>query len=186
MTQTSSNNLLYFFILTFAIFANISALFFQFDYNELPCPLCLLQRFGFLAIGFGAFLNISRENSWKHDLIIVISSIYTLFVGSRQVFLHILPNDPGYGDPFLGLHFYTWSVIISFMFIILISISPFIKTILDLLKIEIKHNVFLSKMFRTILMIILLVNIVSTYLECGFGQCADNPTYYMKLQQNPS
>jgi disulfide bond formation protein DsbB len=168
------------------IFANIAALFFQFDYHELPCPLCLLQRFGFLAIGLGAFLNISRGNSWKYDLIIVISSIYTLLVGMRQVFLHILPNDLGYGDPFFGLHFYTWSVIISFIFIILIAIAPFINISLGCFKIEIKNNVFLSKIFKAILMIIILINIVSTYLECGFTQCADNPTYYIKLQRNPS
>ena len=29
----------------------------------------------------------------------------------RQIELHILPGDPGYGEPFLRLHLYTWAFI---------------------------------------------------------------------------
>lgn len=35
----------------------IAAFYFQFAIDELPCPLCLLQRFGLLAIGFGFYLT---------------------------------------------------------------------------------------------------------------------------------
>lgn len=34
----------------------IAAFYFQFAMDELPCPLCLLQRLGLLAIGFGFYL----------------------------------------------------------------------------------------------------------------------------------
>ncbi|AHB99270.1 hypothetical protein M973_07510 [Francisella orientalis LADL 07-285A] len=36
----------------------ISAFYFQFIMGEIPCPLCLLQRLGLLAIGFGFLLNM--------------------------------------------------------------------------------------------------------------------------------
>jgi disulfide bond formation protein DsbB len=106
--------IIYIAIAILCIVTNVVAFIFQFFYYELPCPLCLLQRFGFIAIGLGALLSIIYNPSWKYDMIIFISSIYTLMVGLRQVLLHILPHDLGYGNTFLGLHFYTWSAIISF------------------------------------------------------------------------
>jgi hypothetical protein len=30
----------------------------------------------------------------------------------RQVLLHVLPPDPGYGEPVPGLHLYTWSFLV--------------------------------------------------------------------------
>jgi hypothetical protein len=32
-------------------------------------------------------------------------------VSVRQIELHILPGDPGYGEPFLRLHLYTWAFV---------------------------------------------------------------------------
>jgi hypothetical protein len=32
-------------------------------------------------------------------------------VAARQIFLHILPGDAGFGSPVLGLHLYTWCFI---------------------------------------------------------------------------
>jgi disulfide bond formation protein DsbB len=87
-------NITYILIFIFCIIVNLIAFFFQLKYNELPCPiLCLLQRFGFIAIAFGAMLNILKGNSWKHDLIILLSSLYTFSVGVRQIMLHILPSS---------------------------------------------------------------------------------------------
>ncbi|WP_410520766.1 disulfide bond formation protein B [Candidatus Tisiphia endosymbiont of Dioctria rufipes] len=59
------------------IVTNVVAFIFQFFYYELPCPLCLLQRFGFIAIGLGALLSIIYNPSWKYDMIIFTSSVYT-------------------------------------------------------------------------------------------------------------
>ena len=36
----------------------ILAFAYQFALYELPCPLCLLQRVGFVAVGFGLGLNL--------------------------------------------------------------------------------------------------------------------------------
>ena len=32
-------------------------------------------------------------------------------MSTRQILLHILPVDKGYGEPILGLHLYTWALI---------------------------------------------------------------------------
>jgi disulfide bond formation protein DsbB len=177
-------NITYILIFVFCIIANLIAFFFQLKYNELPCPLCLLQRFGFIAVAFGAMLNILRGNSWKHDLIILLSSLYTFFVGVRQIMLHILPHDLGYGSSFLGLHFYTWSVISSFLFILALSLTHLTKLIVDSFFKDLHINFFLLKLIRPILIVIVLLNLISTYLECGFTQCPDNPTRYIELQKH--
>jgi disulfide bond formation protein DsbB len=64
-----------FIILIIAITANIIALFYQFAFHELPCPLCLLQRVGLFFIAFGAIMNIRYGNEFRYNLIIIISSM---------------------------------------------------------------------------------------------------------------
>src|SRR6202030_1496508 len=52
--------------------------------------------------------------------------IFASFVGAavsiRQILLHIVPPDAGYGPPVLGLHLYTWAFIV-FCCLILSSAS---------------------------------------------------------------
>ena len=169
-----------FIILSIAVGANIIALFYQFYFDELPCPLCLLQRVGLFFIAFGALMNLRLGKQFKYDFIIVISSLYSLTVAMRQVFLHIMPGDSGYGSKFLSLHFYTWNDIISFLFIILISISPMFKNVnleslLSKILLSIKK---ITNLFFVLFLTLLVINIILVYLECGFKQCPDNPVSY--------
>jgi disulfide bond formation protein DsbB len=169
-----------FAILSIVIAANILALFYQFAFHELPCPLCLLQRVGLFCIAFGAIMNLKHGKAFKYDFIIIISSVYGLIVAMRQVLLHIIPGDAGYGSKFLDLHFYTWNDIISFLFIILVSLSPMFKNInLNniLLHFSISTKLITKFLFLAFLML-LLINVISVYMECGFMQCPDNPIKY--------
>ena len=169
-----------FIILIIAITANIIALFYQFAFHELPCPLCLLQRVGLFFIAFGAIMNIRCGNEFRYNLIIIISSIYSLIVAMRQVLLHIVPGDPGYGSKFLNLHFYTWNDIVSFSFIILVSLTPIFKNIKfnSILSYFSISDKLLNRLLFLILLTMLLINVISVYLECGFMQCPDNPVEY--------
>ena len=164
----------------FAIIALLSAAFFtQFFYHELPCPLCLLQRIGFLGIGFGLLLNLSNGIKPVHYGISMLSALFTMIVSARQIFLHIAPGSGSYGPPLFGLHLYTWSFIVAagFMFfniLIVILSEPLsrlhchhTKTLLT-----IKHISFI------LLLGIAISNTITAGLECGFKQCPDNPTHY--------
>lgn len=165
----------YFIIAVLALVANLTAFAFQFFYHELPCPLCLMQRFGILAIGFGAVMTMLYGKKFKYDLLIVVSSVYTLAVALRQVLLHILPNDPGYGSLFLGLHFYTWSAILSFILIFVVFLSP-VAFISDKLLPRYFSNV--PNILRVMFIILSIANSISTCFECGISQCPENPTSY--------
>ena len=73
----------------------LSAFYIQFVMDEFPCPLCMLQRYGmFQGLGLG-----------------LIGALAGASVSVRQIALHIKPGDPGYGEPVLGLHLYTWAFI---------------------------------------------------------------------------
>lgn len=154
----------------------------QFIYNELPCPLCLLQRFGFMAIAFGFLLNFRFGFRPSHYSIILISSLYTAFVAMRQIALHVIPGTGSYGNAIFGLHLYTWSFVIS----MLVVISTTLLLGVDRQYLEKARK---SKLWEyvvhalfAILVFLTVANIVSTIFECGLTQCPDNPVNYELLQ----
>ena len=81
----------------------------QLYFGELPCPLCLMQRVGFVIIGFALVLNIRCGAHSAHYGWAILGGLVGMTVSLRQVFLHILPGDKGFGATFLELHFYTWA-----------------------------------------------------------------------------
>lgn len=155
------------------------AFYYQFMFSELPCPLCLLQRAGIILIGFGFLFNLCLGVKNLHYSFALIGCVLTGLIAARQVFLHILPGDAGYGSTFLGLHFYTWALIASILIIVAVAV------IAALPKSDSAQS--LGAMSLTVKIIIALfvlmitANLISTVFECGGGQCADNPTFYRLL-----
>jgi disulfide bond formation protein DsbB len=165
-----------------------TAFIFQFFMNELPCPLCLLQRIGILAIGFGFLLNIHYEIRPVHYALSLLAAVLTAFVALRQITLHVSPSDGGYGSALFGFHMYTWVFMLCVLAIIYLSILLSIPRQYHLHKdservSEVKSPII--KKFGHIVFIIYIViigvNIISTLTECGFKECSDNPVSYKLL-----
>jgi disulfide bond formation protein DsbB len=154
------------------------SLLFQFVLGELPCPLCLLQRVGFIFIAFGFLLNLRFGFRPSHYSIVLISALFTSFVALRQIYLHVLPNTGSYGNAVLGLHLYTWS------FIIAMSIAVTTALLLGCdrqYRLSQYKNVIWRHWINIVfglIMFILAANIISVFFECGFYACPDNPTVY--------
>ncbi len=169
----------------------LMAFLFQFILDELPCPLCLLQRLGLLGIAFGFLLNIRYHVRPAHYSLSLLSAVLTSFVAMRQMALHI--NDPlGYGSAIFGLHMYTWVFILCVVAIIYIALVLGItqqyetqqnKDEIAEAKAE-KIRMF-SHMVFLILVIMIAANIISTFAECGFSECPDNPVSYIELAHHP-
>ena len=97
----------------------LSAFYIQFVMHEFPCPLCMLQRYGMFLSSLGALFVIMQAR--RSDLTTaryaqgiglgLIGALAGASVSVRQIELHIEPNDPGYGEPVLGLHLYTWAFV---------------------------------------------------------------------------
>jgi disulfide bond formation protein DsbB len=165
-----------------------TAFFFQFFMNELPCPLCLLQRICLLAIGFGFLLNIHYEVRPIHYALSLLAAVFTAFVALRQITLHIAPGDAGYGSALFGFHMYTWAFMLCVAAIVYISILLSVPRQYHLQRNKEKvSEVKNSKMRKfghlvfAIYIVIIGTNIISTFIECGFQECPDNPVSYQLL-----
>src|SRR6478752_8980587 len=79
--------------------------------HELPCPLCLLQRIQFAALAIGPIMNIRWGPRQSHYALSLLAAAAGAAFSTRQVLLHILPGDAGYGTALFGYHYYTLALI---------------------------------------------------------------------------
>src|SRR3954470_11092409 len=79
--------------------------------HELPCPLCLLQRIQFTALAIGPILNIRFGPRPSHYALALLAAAAGAAFSTRQILLHIMPADPGYGSALMGYHYYSWALI---------------------------------------------------------------------------
>lgn len=144
----------------------------QLYFGELPCPLCLMQRMGFVIIGFALVLNIRCGAHASHYGVGVIGGLVGMMVSLRQVLMHVLPGDKGFGTTFLELHFYTWA------FVGYLSLIAGLAILLMLPNREVRSRSWLANALVIMFIVLVLANLASTLLECGIGPCADDPTQY--------
>jgi disulfide bond formation protein DsbB len=156
------------------------AFFYQLVLGELPCPLCLLQRGAFVALGMGFLLNIRFGSSTAHYGIVLISAVIGAATSSRQMLLHFKPGDAGFGSALLGLHFYTWGLVVFMATIVYTGILLFIEAGNRRQEDAMQDN--LGRAVFGLFLLVVAGNLISTLLECGIGPCADNPTGYLWLQ----
>ncbi len=91
----------------------------QLVFGEPPCPLCVVQRVALMMCALGPLYILlqTRDGALTgRDIAIgngiaIISALVGAAVSTRQVLLHVLPGDRGFGSPVLGLHLYTWCLI---------------------------------------------------------------------------
>jgi len=96
-----------------------AAFAFQLIAGEPPCPLCVVQRIALMMCALGPLylLRQARDHVLtSRDVAIgsgiaIVSALLGATASTRQVLLHILPGDRGFGTPFLGLHLYTWCLV---------------------------------------------------------------------------
>lgn len=151
--------------------------------HELPCPLCLLQRVGFVLAGFGLAINLVFGPRASHYALVILGAMAGGAVAMRQVLLHIVPGTGAYGDPFLGLHFYTWAAILFALIVIGSAVLLLFDTRLDASPAEPAPIGILARTALVLFTLLVVGNALSTFLECGLGLCPDNPTGYEILHK---
>jgi disulfide bond formation protein DsbB len=155
----------------------------QLALHELPCPLCLLQRILFATLAIGPILNIRFGPRPSHYATSLLAATAGAVVSSRQVLLHIMPGDAGYGSALMGYHYYTWALIGFIAAIVLLaSILLFDRQFDDTAPQPISGGAFAQAAVWLVIGLTAL-NVASTLLECGFGACADNPIVYELLKR---
>jgi len=153
------------------------AFFYQLFFYELPCPLCLLQRAGMIMAGLAFMMNVRFGEKGRHYGMALMAAVCTGIIAARQVLLHIVPGSGSYGSALFGLHFYTWALLSSISTVIYVAVMLmfYCRNIRTEGRTQLSKFAVLTLVLFTVL---IAANLVFTMLECGLGQCADDPTFY--------
>lgn len=155
------------------------AFYYQFVLGEIPCPLCLLQRVLFVAVGIGLALNLRVGAKPAHYGVVLIAALVGFGMALRQVLLHITPGDPGFAMPLFGIHFYTWAMI-AFLGVVA-AVALALQFTFPAPTAE--HRVEgCDKTIMALFALLVLVNAIAAFLECGIYACPGDPTEYLLLQ----
>jgi hypothetical protein len=101
----------------------------------------------------------------------------------RQILLHIMPGDPGYGSALLGYHYYTWAF---FGFAVAI-VATAVMLLFDR-QFEDDGGTppdMAGAFARTAVWLVIgltAANVISTLLECGLAACPADPVAYELLK----
>ncbi len=156
----------------------------QLWFRDLPCPLCILQRVGFVAAGFGLALNLIFGPRPSHYGVMILGAVAGAVVSVRQILLHIVPGSGSYGNAILDLHLYSWALIAFSLIIIggaimLLFDRQFVAT----------EPTRLSVLPVTAFMVfaaLAVANMISTLAICGVGLCPEAPGGYLIFNDNLS
>src|SRR5262250_3940201 len=137
--------------------------------GELPCPLCLLQRIQFAMLAVGPILNLRFGPRPSHYAVSLFTAIAGAAFATRQILLHIMPGDPGYGSALLGYHYYSWAFIGFAAAIILVAVMLLFDR--QFAEDDAAKPAPIGPFVHTAVWLVIALtalNVVSTLLECGF------------------
>jgi disulfide bond formation protein DsbB len=154
------------------------AFYYQFAMGELPCPLCALQRVGFIVAGVALMLNLRVGYAPAHYGLALLTSVAAASASLRQIALHVVPGSGAYGSALFGWHFYTWA------FVAYGALAVYVGAMLLLAPApqageRTPRLGFFAKLACVLLMVLAAANAAAFLLECGFGPCPDNPVGYL-------
>ncbi len=156
----------------------------QLWFSDLPCPLCILQRAGLTAAGFGLTLNILFGPKPSHYGATILGATTGAAVSTRQILDHVVPGTGSYGNAVFGLHLYTW----AFIAFALMIIGSAIMLLDDR---QFSRAEPISRRLKPLALtafvtfaVLAVANVISTVLVCGAGYCPENPGGYLIFNDN--
>ena len=168
----------------------VGAYVYEFGYRDVPCTVCLLQRLAMVAVAFGAAMNVMLGPDPRHYAVCLISAIFGGAISVRQTLLHINPyfdtttgqptleattNGP-FGAPVWGLSLYVWGVILFATVILAVGIVQLFRSQFVAAEgpQESDKLARLAMVAVGVLFIVAAAETVTTFLECGFGDCPND------------
>jgi disulfide bond formation protein DsbB len=151
-----------------------AAMFLQYHDNEVPCPLCLLQRVAMFGVCFGMILHFRHGYSARHDGISMLFALFLLIVSVRQTLLDIYPR-PGHsyiGGAIFGLHMPVWSVVIAFAILFAFAVKFAVlggEDLRDRRPVPALER--LGRLLSLYVIAIALINFASVLVQCGVDAC---------------
>jgi disulfide bond formation protein DsbB len=151
--------------------------------HELPCPLCLLQRIQFAVLAIGPILNVRWGPRPSHYALSLLAAAVGAAFSTRQVLLHIMPGDAGYGTALFGFHYYTLAFIGFAAAIVLLAAMLLFDRQFEEDGATPPVGGAFAHTAVWLVIVLTALNVISTLVECGFGACAENPVVYELLKR---
>ena len=160
-------------MLTALAAALTAAMVMQYGFGEIPCPLCLLQRFAMFGCCFGIIMQLRSADSERGAGIGAIFAVLLLVISVRQTLLDLFPR-PGHayvGSAVFGIHMPVWSVLIAVALLLgfasrlVLFGAP--RAVLD-------RSSPIGRLTGALAFYVLLIcaiNFASVIVQCGAGQC---------------
>jgi disulfide bond formation protein DsbB len=156
----------------------------QLWFRDLPCPICILQRAGFVAAGFGLALNLMFGPRPSHYGLAILGAMIGGMISADQVLRYIVPESGSYGNAIFGLHLYSWSLI---AFATLVTGSGvmllFDRQFDPAGPLPMRLGV-LPLTAVAMLGLLAVANLASTLAICGVGLCPEAPSGYLIFHEN--
>jgi disulfide bond formation protein DsbB len=158
----------------------------QLWFRALPCPICILQRAAFIAAGFGLALNLIVGPRPSHYGLAILGAVTGTVIAADQVLLYVVPGSGSYGNVILGLHLYSWALL---MFVAIVAgcavMLLFDRQFAAAEPLPVRLTL-LPVLGVALLGLLALGNVISTLAICGVGLCPETPSGYLIFNDNLS
>lgn len=153
----------------------VAAMAYQYLNQEIPCPLCLLQRLALFGVAFGIAQNFRSGYSDRNTGWSLLFTLFLLIVSVRQTLINIYPRE-GHayvGSAVFGIHMPVWCVLIATALLIAFGLK---LTVLggDHQIAGRKPSGALGKLATAgVILIVALcvINFASVVVQCGLDSC---------------
>ena len=150
-----------------------AAMVMQYGFGEIPCPLCLLQRYAMFGCCFGIVMQLRAADAQRGAGIGAIFAVLLLVIAVRQTLLDLFPR-PGHayvGSAVFGIHMPVWSVLIAVALLLGFAarLALFGAPRLALDKSSPIGRLTGALAFYVVL--ICAINFASVVVQCGAGEC---------------
>ena len=151
-----------------------AAMVMQYGFGEIPCPLCLLQRFAMLGVCFGLVQQLRSGTSEHGTGIGLIFSVVLLVIAARQTLLDLFPR-PGHdyvGSAIFGVHMPVWSVFIAIA--LLFGFAVRLALFGGARSMAMAESLPMLRLARGLIIyvtVICAINFMSVVAQCGWSEC---------------
>lgn len=156
----------------------------QLWFRDLPCPVCILQRAGFIAAGFGIALNLIFGPRPSHYGVAILGAVVGGIMSADQVLHYVVPGSGSYGNAIFGLHLYSWALIMFVAIVVGCGVMLLFDRQYEPSGPPPLRQVTLPILAVALLALLAVGNVLSTLAICGVGLCPEAPGGYLIFHEN--